>query len=55
MTWFVYYKALKLGDVATTVTLIDKGSVIVAILLAKRSDYNSYHGRSIFDASGVYL
>ncbi|WP_331275388.1 MULTISPECIES: EamA family transporter [Pseudomonas] len=28
-----YYKALKVGDVAT-VALIDKGSVIVAMLLA---------------------
>lgn len=32
-SWIFYYKALKLGDVAT-VALIDKGSVIVAILLA---------------------
>jgi len=28
-----YYKALKVGDVAT-VALIDKGSVVIAILLA---------------------
>lgn len=33
ISWIFYYKALKLGDVAT-VALIDKGSVIVAILLA---------------------
>ena len=33
LSWVFYYKALKLGDVAT-VALIDKGSVIVAILLA---------------------
>ena len=32
-SWIFYYKALKLGDVAT-VALIDKGSVIIAILLA---------------------
>lgn len=33
LSWIFYYKALKLGDVAT-VALIDKGSVMVAILLA---------------------
>ena len=33
LSWVFYYKALKLGDVAT-VALIDKGSVLVAILLA---------------------
>lgn len=33
LSWIFYYKALKVGDVAT-VTLIDKGSVVVAILLA---------------------
>ena len=33
LSWVFYYKALKLGDVAT-VALIDKGSVVVAILLA---------------------
>lgn len=32
-SWIFYYKALKMGDVAT-VALIDKGSVIIAILLA---------------------
>jgi transporter family protein len=32
-SWIFYYKALKDGDVAT-VALIDKGSVIIAILLA---------------------
>lgn len=32
-SWIFYYKALKVGDVAT-VALIDKGSVIIAILLA---------------------
>lgn len=32
-SWVFYYKALKMGDVAT-VALIDKGSVIIAILLA---------------------
>ena len=33
ISWVFYYKALKIGDVAT-VALIDKGSVVVAILLA---------------------
>ena len=33
LSWIFYYKALKEGDVAT-VALIDKGSVIIAILLA---------------------
>ncbi|MSR16691.1 MAG: EamA family transporter, partial [Methylococcaceae bacterium] len=33
LSWIFYYKALKLGDVAT-VALIDKGSVIVAVFLA---------------------
>ncbi|MGE0801121.1 MAG: EamA family transporter [Lautropia sp.] len=32
-SWVFYYKALKDGDVAT-VALIDKGSVVVAIVLA---------------------
>ncbi|MDP3607807.1 MAG: EamA family transporter [Methylophilus sp.] len=32
-SWIYYYKALKMGDVAT-VALIDKGSVIVSVLLA---------------------
>lgn len=32
-SWIFYYKALKMGDVAT-VALIDKGSVVVSILLA---------------------
>jgi transporter family protein len=32
-SWVFYYKALKVGDVAT-VALIDKGSVVVAMLLA---------------------
>ena len=33
ISWIFYYKALKIGDVAT-VALIDKGSVVVAIVLA---------------------
>ena len=32
-SWIFYYKALIMGDVAT-VALIDKGSVVIAILLA---------------------
>ena len=33
ISWIFYYKALKVGDVAS-VALIDKGSVVVAIVLA---------------------
>ena len=33
VSWVFYYKALKFGDVAT-VALIDKGSVVIAIILA---------------------
>lgn len=33
VSWIYFYKALKAGDVAT-VALIDKGSVVVAIVLA---------------------
>jgi transporter family protein len=33
VSWLFYYKAIKSGEVAT-VALIDKGSVVVAILLA---------------------
>ncbi len=32
-SWIFYYKALKMGDVAT-VALIDKGSVVVTVILA---------------------
>lgn len=33
LSWIFYYKALKIGDVAN-VALIDKGSVVVAMILA---------------------
>jgi transporter family protein len=33
ISWVFYYKAIKLGDVST-VALIDKGSVVVAVLLS---------------------
>lgn len=33
ISWIFYYKAIKLGDVST-VALIDKGSVVVALVLA---------------------
>ena len=33
VSWILYYKALKLGEVST-VALIDKGSFIVAVVLA---------------------
>ncbi len=32
-SWIFYYKALKMGDVST-IALIDKGSVVVSVLLA---------------------
>jgi transporter family protein len=32
-SWLFYYKAIKLGDVST-VALIDKGSVVIALLLS---------------------
>lgn len=33
ISWIFYYKALKVGDVAS-VALIDKGSVVIAMILA---------------------
>lgn len=33
LSWIFYYKALKAGDVAT-IALIDKGSILIAIVLA---------------------
>ena len=33
LSWLFYYKALKLGDVST-IAIIDKGSFIIAVLLA---------------------
>ena len=33
LSWIFYYKALKLGDVSK-IALIDKGSMVVAVLLA---------------------
>lgn len=33
LSWVFYYKAIKLGEVST-VALIDKGSVVVAVVLA---------------------
>jgi len=33
LSWIFYYKAIKLGEVST-VALIDKGSVVVAVTLA---------------------
>lgn len=33
LSWIFYYKAIKMGDVST-VALIDKGSVVVSVLLA---------------------
>jgi transporter family protein len=33
LSWYFYYRALKQGDVAT-VALIDKGSILIAMLFA---------------------
>jgi len=33
LSWIFYYKAIKIGDVST-VALIDKGSVVIAMLMA---------------------
>ena len=33
LSWLYYYKALKLGEVST-IALIDKGSIVIAVLLA---------------------
>jgi bacterial/archaeal transporter family protein len=33
LSWIFYYKAIKMGDVST-IALIDKGSVVVSVLLA---------------------
>ncbi|HMN45796.1 MAG TPA: EamA family transporter [Povalibacter sp.] len=33
LSWVFYYKAIKLGDVST-VALIDKGSIVVAVVMA---------------------
>lgn len=33
LSWLYYYKALKLGEVGT-IALIDKGSIVIAVLLA---------------------
>lgn len=33
LSWIFYYRALKVGEVAT-IALIDKGSILVAVLLA---------------------
>ncbi len=54
LSWVFYYKALKLGDVAT-VALIDKGSVLVAIFLAWLILKEAITLRVIIGASMVFL
>ena len=49
ISWIFYYKAIKLGDVST-VALIDKGSVIVAVLLAFLVLHESLTGSKIIGA-----
>ena len=54
LSWVFYYKALKVGDVAT-VALIDKGSVLVAILLAWLILKEAITLRTLFGAGLVVL
>jgi transporter family protein len=49
MSWIFYYKAIKLGDVST-VALIDKGSVVVAVLLAFLVLHESITGAKMLGA-----
>ena len=52
LSWVFYYKALKIGDVAT-VALIDKGSVVIAMLLAWLILKESITPRLIMGASFI--
>jgi transporter family protein len=54
LSWVFYYKALKVGDVAT-VALIDKGSVLVAILLAWLILKEAITLKTILGAGMVFL
>jgi transporter family protein len=54
LSWVFYYKALKLGDVAT-VALIDKGSVLVAIFLAWLILKEAITPRIVIGAGMVFL
>jgi bacterial/archaeal transporter family protein len=53
LSWIFYYKALKMGNVAT-VALIDKGSVIVAIILAWVLLKESLNLRQILGAALIF-
>jgi len=53
-SWIFYYKALKMGDVAT-VALIDKGSVVIAIILAWVLLKEVISLRMIFGAAFIVL
>lgn len=52
VSWIFYYKALKVGDVAT-IALIDKGSVVVAMLLAAVVLREHITGRMVLGASFI--
>ena len=53
-SWIFYYKALKMGDVAT-VALVDKGSVVIAIILAWVLLKEVISLRMIFGAAFIVL
>jgi transporter family protein len=54
ISWVYYYKALKLGDVAT-VALIDKGSTVVAIFLAWLILKEVMTVRIVFGAALIFI
>lgn len=58
LSWIFYYKAIKIGDVSK-VALIDKGSVVVAIILATVILGESITWRmalgSLLIVAGVYI
>ena len=53
-SWIFYYKALKMGDVAT-VALVDKGSVVIAIILAWVLLKELITLRTVFGAAFIVL
>lgn len=50
LSWIFYYKAIKLGEVST-VALIDKGSVVVAMILAWIFLREAISGRMLLGAA----
>ncbi|MDX6767409.1 MAG: EamA family transporter [Candidatus Methylacidiphilales bacterium] len=59
LSWIFYYKALKQGDVAT-VALIDKGSILVAVVLAvfilkERVTWNTLGGGVLIVAGLLWI